>query len=111
MSVGGQVDGSSSIWVGASRGSCSGCGGGGGCGVAGVCMGGGANGQPFSHLNPVYTKPGSGPDISRNKQCIKNMNRCIDLSLGYNFRVFRVKKLPLNLSHSNVPSLYYLCLL
>ncbi len=80
------MDGSSSNWDVTSRGS---CGGGGSMGVCGgtlgwfrtgaVVVGGGATGQPFSHLNPVYTNPGSGPDISRNRQRIKNMNIFIDL--------------------------------
>ncbi len=104
MSVGGEVDGSSSLWDGTSRGSCGG--GGSGCGVCGgtiswlwsgtVVVGGGATGQPFSHLNPVYTNPGSGPYISRNRQCIKKVNRFIGLFLGYKFRIFRVKKLAAN---------------
>ncbi len=110
MSVGGLVvDGASSIWVDISG--CSGVGDGSGSGVEsvvgiGAVVGGGngATGQPFSHLKPVYAKPGSGPDISRNKQSINILNISIDLVPIPNFKLFRVKKLPPILSHLSVHS-------
>jgi hypothetical protein len=105
------VDGSSSLWDGTSWGSCGGAGSWGVCsGTAGsvaVGGGGGAIGQPFSHRNPVYKNPGSGPDISRNKQSIKSRNIFIDLVPACKTRIFRVEKLPLIQSHLSVLSLYY----
>ncbi len=113
MSVGGLVaDGVSSIWLDIRGSGSNGDGGGSevdggvGSGTGAVVGGGGATGQPFSHLKPVYTKPGSGPDISRNKQS----NIILNISIGlitvpkFKFKLFRVRILPLNPSHLNAPS-------